>query len=223
MDIRDEIEKRYKQIMASEELKAETIHKDKQLCLFYKILSTIFFSLMTIFFIVCIFTSNSIYSYLFLMLTFVSSITGIILHFVLTKANKKSDKERIFRQVKNQVQKEKRIYGLEPSLSNIENIKQVTLLDSFTQVSDKLHAVLNYQEIIQKRYYKFKVEYKDSTTQIITTEDGSRIYNQLIQLVNTKKSNKDNTEEIRNYKKLLDEGIITKKEYETKKKQLLDL
>ena len=35
--------------------------------------------------------------------------------------------------------------------------------------------------------------------------------------------NSDKTDEIRNYKKLLDEGIITEEEFEAKKKQLLDL
>ena len=33
----------------------------------------------------------------------------------------------------------------------------------------------------------------------------------------------DKTQEIRNYKKLLDDGIITEEEFEAKKKQLLGL
>lgn len=35
--------------------------------------------------------------------------------------------------------------------------------------------------------------------------------------------NTDRTEELRNYKKLLDDGIITQEEFESKKKQLLDM
>lgn len=219
MSIYEEIEKRYKKAIESNEIKKELINNDKRIYLTYKILSSIFFTILTLVFLALIFACNNKHSkYVFLSFAIVTTIINIIIYLILNKANKVSDKERIFRQVKNQILKEKKLN----QITNIDDIKQVTLLDSFTEYSDKLHAVLNFQEIIQKRYYKFRVDYKNGTSQIITTEDGSKLYNQLILLIKTDNNKIDNTEEIRNYKKLLDDGVITKKEFETKKKQLLD-
>ena len=87
---------------------------------------------------------------------------------------------------------------------------------------------MNYQEIIQTRYYKFKVDYKDGSSTIITAKEGSVKCNNLLKLVNTDSDLEtqhqiEPTEELRKYKKLLDDGIITQKEFEQKKKQILGL
>ena len=108
------------------------------------------------------------------------------------------------------------------------NVKSVIILDSYTEMSDKLHAVLNYQEIIQTRYYKFRVNYYDGSSKIITTKEDSPEYNALIGFVGQEEnnnisnvSNMDNADLILKYKKLLDEGIITQEEFDKKKKELL--
>lgn len=110
----------------------------------------------------------------------------------------------------------------------VKNIQNVTILDSYTEMSDKLHAILNYQEIIQTRVYKFKVDYKDGTSQIVTAPENSKQYSILISLVNkncneqvSKTPPKSNIELLKEYKQLLDDGIITQEEFETKKKELL--
>ncbi len=108
-----------------------------------------------------------------------------------------------------------------------DKIKSVSILDSYTEYSDKLHAVWNYQEIIQTRVYKFKVDYIDGTSKIITVTENSEEYNLLIPYVNkaadteTNSSNIDNIAKLREYKQLLDDGIITQEEFDAKKKELL--
>lgn len=108
---------------------------------------------------------------------------------------------------------------------SVDKIKAVTVLDAYTEVTDKLHAVLNYQEIIQTRVYKFKVDYIDGTSKVITANENSEEYNVLITRVtnpaNEDKPSTNNIEKLREYKKLLDEGIITQEEFEAKKKELL--
>ena len=109
---------------------------------------------------------------------------------------------------------------------SVDNIKSVTILDSYTEFSDKLHAVLNYQEIIQTRFYKFKVDYNDGTSKIVTAAEGSDEYSVLITRVKSgaigaSDSSENNVEKLREYKQLLDDGIITQEEFETKKKEIL--
>ena len=109
---------------------------------------------------------------------------------------------------------------------SVDNIKSVIILDSYTEFSDKLHAVLNYQEIIQTRVYKFKVDYNDGTSKIVTAAEGSEEYSVLMPCVKSAvesqtKSTDNSIEKIKEYKRLLDEGIITQEEFETKKKEIL--
>lgn len=139
--------------------------------------------------------------------------------------NKVTDEKRIKRQLEYKIRQEN--YNKQ-NLFLDNDIKSVTIIDSYTEVSDKLHAILNYQEIIQTRYYKFKVDYKDGSSTIITAKEGSVKCNNLLKLVNTDsdletKHQIEPTEELRKYKKLLDEGIITQEEFEQKKKQILGL
>lgn len=109
-----------------------------------------------------------------------------------------------------------------------ERIKSVTILDSYTEISDKLHAVLNYQEIIQTRMYKFNVVYNDGSSKVITAAENSEEYAVLMPLVGEKptgtatQTSSDNIELLREYKKLLDEGVITQEEFDAKKKKLLN-
>lgn len=131
------------------------------------------------------------------------------------------------KQFKKEQEEKQRLNELNKSVYyrlNFENIKNVTILDSYTEVSDKLHAFLNYQEIIQTRMYKFKVDYKDGTSQVITAAESSEEYSVLIPLVNKMPNmaqEKSNVEKLREYKQLLDDGIITQEDFEKKKKELL--
>ncbi len=127
-----------------------------------------------------------------------------------------------YKKIRNEIKKQ--------SFNKGKEIKSVVIIDSFTEFSDKLHAILNYQEIIQTRYYKFQVTYTDNTVEIITTKDGSAKYRKLIQYLNKATSGQTSindkehisqADELRKYKTLLDDKIITEEEYEEKKKQLL--
>ncbi len=108
---------------------------------------------------------------------------------------------------------------------SVDKIKSVTIIDSYTEYSDKLHAVLNYREIIQTRVYKFKIDYNDGTTNIITAAEGSEEYSVLITRVRSATDSQtelpNSIEKLREYKKLLDDGIIAQEEFEAKKKELL--
>ena len=108
-----------------------------------------------------------------------------------------------------------------------ENIVRVKILDAFTEVTDKLHAVLNYQEIIQTRYYKFKVDYKDGHSDIITEKEGTARCMALMKIIDEKSAENDkqvdSAEELKKYKGLFDDGLISEEEYNAKKKQILGL
>ncbi len=124
-------------------------------------------------------------------------------------------------------QKETALFRSASYRLSVDKIKSVFILDSYTEYSDKLHAVLNYQEIIQTRVYKFKVDYIDGTSKVVTAAENSEEYNLLIPYVNkavdteTNSSNIDNIAKLREYKQLLDDGIITQEEFDAKKKELL--
>lgn len=122
----------------------------------------------------------------------------------------------------------KSLLALDPEYIDGKKIKTVQIVDSYTTYSDKLHAVLNYQEIIQHRVYKFLVTFEDDTTSLYTTEEGTNVYNKLIVHINkkisktgTSSSPKSSADELAKYKNLLDDGAITQEEYEQKKKELL--
>lgn len=124
-------------------------------------------------------------------------------------------------------QKETALFRSASYRLSVDKIKSVSILDSYTEYSDKLHAVLNYQEIIQTRVYKFKVDYIDGNSKVITAAENSEEYNLLVPYINKNaeieinSQNNDNIAKLREYKQLLDDGIITQEEFETKKKELL--
>lgn len=146
----------------------------------------------------------------------------------------KSDKELYIRKIKRDILKEQEIKQKEQeereAAKHIDGkeIKSVVLIDSYTELSDKLHAFLNYQEIIQTRIYKFKVFFVDNTSKVYTTEENSKLYNKLIKFINNNENqnvttvNLDLTEELRKYKSLLDDNIITEEEFNKKKSELLN-
>lgn len=146
----------------------------------------------------------------------------------------KSDKELYIRKIKRDILKEQEIKQKEQeereAAKHIDGkeIKSVLLIDSYTELSDKLHAFLNYQEIIQTRIYKFKVFFMDNTSKVYTTEENSKLYNKLIKFLNNNENqnvtsvNLDPTEELRKYKSLLDDNIITEEEFNKKKSELLN-
>lgn len=138
------------------------------------------------------------------------------------------EKQKQFKKEQEEKQRQQALFKNVHYRLNSENIRKVSILDSYTEISDKLHAVLNYQEIIQTRVYKFKVDYKDGTSNIVTAAENSEEYGVLMPLVNKSSDEqspttieKSNIEKLREYKQLLDEGIITQEEFEKKKKELL--
>ena len=147
---------------------------------------------------------------------------------ILLYESKMTEEKKIKNTIKIQIRKEAEQKEWRKSVYDDENIVRVTLIDSYTEVHDKLHAILNYQEIIQTRYYKFKVDYSNGKSVIVTTEDGSTEYCNLIRRLNSSESEtsadnvKNSAEELREYKELLDEGIITEEEFNERKKKLLN-
>lgn len=111
-------------------------------------------------------------------------------------------------------------------------IKAVELLDSYTIFDNKLHAILNYEEIIQTRIYKFLVTFQDGSTKVYDAKENSSQYKCLISHIKRiDQNNKTKTtedinysvaDEIRKYKELLDDNIITEEEFNKKKKELLE-
>ena len=76
---------------------------------------------------------------------------------------KRLETQKQYKQQEAEKQLQKNVYYR----LSVENIKAVTILDSYTEVSDKLHAFLNYQEIIQTRVYKFSVDYKEDRKSVV--------------------------------------------------------
>lgn len=141
-------------------------------------------------------------------------------------------------EVKEELEEKARIQAeldeQDPNKIDGKLIKKVILIDSYTEYTDKLHAFLNFQEIIQTRYYKFNVTFMDNSSSIYTVKEDSKDYNKLIFFLNndlgenniktsnnTQPKNSSAADEIRKYKELMDEGIISKEEFEDKKKELL--
>lgn len=208
----------------TEEQKKLFIKRDKLGWAILNITLTLLFIFLSIIFIILIFVVNNMEDkYLFLGFAISMIIIGCAVCIPLIIYNKKlTDDKRIIRQLKIIIENDK---SIDLCMDNIDN---VTILDAYTEVTDKLHAILNYQEIIQTRYYKFKVDYKDGTSKIITEKEGTAKCNNLLGMVNSNSSNEskqqtDSTEELRKYKKLLDDGIITQQEFEQKKKLILGL
>ena len=68
-------------------------------------------------------------------------------------------------------------------LLHASDIISVSLIDKFTEVTDKLHGFLNYQEIIQTRYYKFKIEFEENDFEIFQTKENSADCSYLLSLI----------------------------------------
>lgn len=213
-----EVENRYSKL--SDNTKMKLIEKDKKSV---KQNITISTTLLLVVLMIGIIILTAIDSFILvaciLGVVFVIGVVSIVLYKISDK--KKTDEQRIKRQLKIEIEIETK-NKMDPNYVDYTSIVKVTLVDSYTEVSDKLHAVLNYQEIIQTRYYKFKVDFKDGTSKIVTAQENSENYNKLMSLIGTEKP-QDRTEELRKYKELLDAGVITEEEFEAKKKQILGL
>lgn len=166
----------------------------------------------------------------------IGAVLVIIAIVLLTKICKKDTYKLVFDYKVSEIKKlqrdlitaEKRIYNM----SHIEGkeVKSAKILDSYTEYSSKLHAILNYEEIRQTRIYKFLATFTDGSTTIYTEKEGSKIYNILINFVNNESkvptvaiAQNENcpADEIKKYKELFDNGIITQEEFDEKKKELL--
>lgn len=234
----ENVENIYKSL--SNEEKAEYKTKEEKFNKSFLVVGVIFIPIIVAVLILCIVLSISEEMYAFLafgiIISAIIAIMDISILYSSIKIIKASDDIKIKTRIKRlEKQKELKRQETEKQLQknvyyrlSVDNIKTVTILDSYTELSDKLHAVLNYQEIIQTRVYKFKVDYKNGTSRIITAAENSEEYNVLIPLVNKNTNEqvatpleKSNVEKIREYKQLLDDGIITQEEFEAKKKELL--
>lgn len=222
MNIKEEVINRYSKL--SEEEKKRIINEDKKSNISLNIIFTSFWGLIAIICYILMFCLKKDW-----LVFLINGIFFTILAFLFCLAfllrNKISDEKRIKRQLEYKIRQENNVQA---NTFSTTNIKKVTILDSYTKVSDKLHAILNYQEIIQTRFYKFKVDYKNGSSNIVTEKEGSAVCNSLLKLANnntfvTNNKQIDPVEELRKYKNLLDDGIITQEEFEQKKKQFLDL
>jgi len=232
--VKEKVDEKIKSMGKDEIIKLASIEKIKKKTnyILYLIFGTIF-SCISLFMICAYLISNEfsagaiIYGILLLVVAVVLFIIGFVMYGP-KKINKNTDeywakivlKERLNDEIDYVLEKEK------DSMYEGKKIKYTLIIDSYTEYSDKLHAFLNYQEIIQTRYYKFKVVLEDDTSVIVDVKEDSEDYIKFMKYLNDdeeiiKIKNIDTTEEIRKYKKLYDDGIITKEEFENKKKDLL--
>lgn len=228
MDEQDEVEKRFLKLNDGE--KTSLIKKDKNFFLITNIILSMTVGILVLIGLFMVFAqkekNDKLYCGIFSLLVFI--IGGTICIVSILKEKKMTDEKRVKRQLEISIRQENSIQQKNERLFIDDNIVNVTLVDSYTKVTDKLHAILNYQEIIQTRYYKFKVDYKDGHSKIVTEKEGTVKCSNLLSLINRGSPVENNpqinsTEEIRRYKKLLDDGIISQEEFEQKKRQLLKL
>lgn len=234
----EKVENIYKTL--SNEEKAEYIQKQNKLNKAFLIIGTILSAIVAIMLIV--FTIFLIIEKEYALLAFTDILLGALIamgigiiissHTDLKSSDEIKVKNHIQRlELQKEIKNKQRQQALFKNVHyrlDFDNIIKVSILDSYTEVSDKLHAILNYQEIIQTRVYKFKVDYRDGTSSVITATENSEEYNALIPLVNKNSDmqipttpEKNNIGKLREYKQLLDEGIITQEEFNEKKKELL--
>ena len=228
MNVQNEVEKRF--LNLTNEQKNALLKSNKRRSLYANVVVIVWFSLLCFLFIfLSTITQTKNDKLLFIILGITSFVTGsAICTYLILSERKISDEKKIKKELKVNIKRENNIKQINKELFIDNNIINVAIIDAYTEVSDKLHAILDFQEIIQTRYYKFKVDYKDGSSKIVTEQEGSTKCNNLLKLVNTNPNNTikqqvDQTEELRKYKKLMDDGVITKEEFEQKKKQLLDL
>ena len=107
------------------------------------------------------------------------------------------------------------------------NIKKTILIDSYTTYSDKLHAILNYQEIIQTRWYKFKIIYDDNSSEVVDVKEESNEYDYLMKFIVTDSEHIESkqtsqADEIKKIKELYDNKAITEEEFEKMKNKIIN-
>lgn len=86
-----------------------------------------------------------------------------------------------------------------------------------SKVKEVEEIIQNKINIIASTQKNKEIEGSEKNNKVIEEENNKKIKTE------NSKEEKDKFEEIRKYKKLLDEGIITNEEFEIKKKELLDL
>ncbi len=228
MNVQNEVEKRF--LNLTNDQKNALLKSNKKRSLYANVVVIVWFSFLCFLFLfLSTITQAKNDKLLFVILGITSFVTGgAICTYLILSERKISDEEKIKKELKENIKRENNTKQINKELFIDDNIINVAIIDAYTEVSDKLHAILDFQEIIQTRYYKFKVDYKDGSSKIVTEQEGTTKCNNLLNLVNTNPNNTikqqvDQTEELRKYKNLMDDGVITKEEFEQKKKQLLDL
>lgn len=235
MNVQNEVEKRF--LNLTNEQKNALLKSNKKRSLYANVVVIVWFSLLCFLFLfLSTITQTKNDKLLFIILGITSFVTGgAICTYLILSERKISDEKKIKKELKvsikrenNKIKHDNFVKQINKELFIDDDIINVAIIDAYTEVSDKLHAILDFQEIIQTRYYKFKVDYKDGSSKIVTEQEGTTKCNNLLNLVNTNPNNTikqqvDQTEELRKYKNLMDDGVITKEEFEQKKKQLLDL
>lgn len=227
MDIKQEVEERYSKLTEKE--KEAIVKKNRKDNFVLNVTLVIMCSVFTLVFLILTFVLKSDDDKsLFLGLSISMLVVGVGICVPLILIDKKSSNETIIKkELKSIIKKE--IYEKQTLLGFVldENIIAVKLIDAYTVVTDKLHAVLNYQEIIQTRYYKFRVDYKDGHSDIITEKEVTARCMALMKFIDKKSAKNDkqvdSAEELKKYKGLFDDGLISEEEYNAKKKQILGL
>lgn len=223
----NDIEEKYKAL--SEQEKEEIFKEHIKTSILIFLLESIVFIIGGIYLLIGgLRTSNSICIVLSIFILCSGIFLWVYFIYSFRGKNASKNKEIIIKRILKRSRNVQQRYINEMNSIRGREIKKAKIIDSYTEYSDKLHAVLNYQEIIQHRIYKFLVTYVDNSTEILSVEEESELYNKLILYIDKEEEPKyviekqSVADEILKYKQLLDAGAINQEEYEKKKKKLLD-
>ena len=128
--------------------------------------------------------------------------------------------------IKTKVNEECKNFGIEFININIENI---SLPDEVEKLIDEQSGMgLVSKDMATYAQYQSVRAMRDASKQedgLAGLGVGVALGNQMVKAIqqSEKDESKDSVTEIKKYKELLDSGIITQEEFDTKKKQLLDL
>ena len=147
-----------------------------------------------------------------LWLIFFSTPFAAVYHFIIYKTF-----NRVSIEVTNY--KVKGTYGLKEEINiPIDSISSVSMNSSFLSAIGFTCAGSSYK----MSYIENRKEIFDIVNELISQRATNKSHSNT-QIIPEKNTNSDIAIELKKYKSLLDDGLITQEEYETKKKQLLNI